>query len=168
VDVFDHDLHMEKLGGNRHCDECHTDGNLLKVRENTKDCLECHKAMVATGSRIQPGMSARRSATAEHYAEMFHLVEVGRDVSMMSPEAPALTVAAPGEESMNSDMAVNGNAPGFNSIAAGYTDAMHGLCIGCHREVQGHDSKLSEDFSRCAQCHRALPDLDDEEWKQHL
>jgi len=168
VDIFDHDLHMEKFGGNRHCNECHTDGSLLKTRENTKNCLECHKAMVAIGSRIQPGASGRRSATAEHYAEMFHLVEVGRDVSMISPERTALAGALSGEEPLTQIPAAKGVAPGFNSIAAGYTDAMHGLCIGCHSEVQNRDSKLNENFSRCAQCHRALPDLDDDEWKQHL
>ncbi|MEJ2720286.1 MAG: cytochrome c3 family protein, partial [bacterium] len=54
VDVFDHDLHMKKTGGNRHCADCHTDESLPKIRANTKGCLECHKAMVSETARIKP------------------------------------------------------------------------------------------------------------------
>jgi Ni/Fe-hydrogenase subunit HybB-like protein len=126
VDVFDHDLHMTKMGGNPHCSECHTNGNLLKVRENTKDCLECHKAMVATGSRVQ-------------------LSGAGTNTLASGPDGST-----------------------FNSIAVGYIDAMHGLCINCHKEVQETLSPPNENFSRCTHCHQALPDLNDDEWKQHL
>jgi len=54
VNVFDHDLHTTKLGGNAHCSRCHADGGLPKLRENTTDCLECHRAMVQPGARVKP------------------------------------------------------------------------------------------------------------------
>jgi len=63
VDVFDHELHMEKTGGNPHCSDCHTDMSRPKVRENTKDCLECHKGMIADGSRIEPSAPTMDSRT---------------------------------------------------------------------------------------------------------
>jgi Ni/Fe-hydrogenase subunit HybB-like protein len=52
VDIFDHNFHMKAVGGNEHCNECHTDIGLPKTRDNSKACLECHKAMVAPGSRV--------------------------------------------------------------------------------------------------------------------
>jgi len=54
VDVFKHDYHAAKLGGNEGCSECHTDAALPNSGENAKDCLECHKAMVSKGSRVNP------------------------------------------------------------------------------------------------------------------
>jgi Ni/Fe-hydrogenase subunit HybB-like protein len=52
VDLFDHDYHMGKLGGNEGCSRCHQDPQQLKIRENTPDCLECHKGMRPEGSRV--------------------------------------------------------------------------------------------------------------------
>jgi len=52
VDIFDHDLHRQELGGNDGCVECHFDPDLPKVRENTTDCLECHSGMREDGSRV--------------------------------------------------------------------------------------------------------------------
>jgi Ni/Fe-hydrogenase subunit HybB-like protein len=62
VDIFDHDFHMATLGSNDHCSDCHVDPGLPKTRENTKLCVECHKGMVAEGSRVEhstPVMDSR-------------------------------------------------------------------------------------------------------------
>ena len=40
-------------------------------------------------------------------------------------------------------------------VAAGYMDAMHGLCVTCHRQmVQKSPKEYSPDFARCTTCHR--------------
>ena len=44
---------------------------------------------------------------------------------------------------------------GMTGYATGYTDAMHGLCIGCHEEkVKTEPATYSTYFSQCANCHR--------------
>jgi hypothetical protein len=113
VNAFDHDLHVRKTGGNPHCSDCHTDMTVAKTRENTKTCLECHKGMIAEGSRIE--------ATSPH----------------MDP------------------------------VTVGYMDALHGLCITCHKEVQESMAEPNENLSRCMHCHRSLPDLADEAWERY-
>jgi hypothetical protein len=60
VDIFDHDFHMRKLGDNEGCAECHRDPAVLKIRENTTDCLECHKGMRPEGSRVNVTDPAKR------------------------------------------------------------------------------------------------------------
>ena len=82
VDVFDHRLHTDKIGGNKECHQCHADELVEKTRDNTKNCLECHKTMVVVGSRVEV------------------------------------------------------SSPRINSMAAGYMDALHKLCIDCHKETE--------------------------------
>ena len=41
---------------------------------------------------------------------------------------------------------------GLMGFAPGYMDAMHGLCISCHEEVEEKENKLHH--SRCDTCHR--------------
>ena len=45
VDIFDHHLHQDKLGGNLGCGRCHHDPDLPKIRKNTTACQECHREM---------------------------------------------------------------------------------------------------------------------------
>jgi hypothetical protein len=111
VDIFDHDLHAEELGGNDGCAECHTDPSLPKIRENATDCLECHSGIREERSRV----------------------------SITDPDK--------------------------QYWASGYMTAMHELCINCHEERQPTLPVPNEDFSRCSNCHQALPDLDDEVWR---
>ena len=112
VDIFDHDLHMAKTGGNAQCFQCHADKTLPKVRENTTKCLECHQGMVQQGARV------------------------------------------------------TASSPNINSLTVGYMDALHGLCITCHKEVQD-STGLPDDFSRCARCHQLLPDITDDAWRRN-
>jgi hypothetical protein len=114
VDIFDHDLHAEKMGGNDHCMECHMDNRLPKKRDNTKQCRSCHKSMVASEVRVEVG---------------------------------------PGR---------------LQSCAAGYMQAMHGLCIACHEKVQETLVPPNENFSRCANCHKPLPELSGDYRDLHL
>jgi hypothetical protein len=43
--------------------------------------------------------------------------------------------------------------------AAGYMDALHGLCISCHRRELQRGAVTDPNFSRCGQCHRDTPAL---------
>lgn len=113
VDMFDHNLHIRKTGGNPHCADCHTDMSAPKIMVNAKACRECHKGMIVEGSRIEA------------------------------------------------------TSPRIDPIAVGYMDALHKLCIDCHKEVQESMAEPNENLSRCTHCHRSLPDLTDEAWGRY-
>ena len=43
----------------------------------------------------------------------------------------------------------------MTGFAAGYMDAMHGLCIKCHEEkVEKEPAVFDPEFARCTSCHR--------------
>jgi hypothetical protein len=113
-DIFDHDLHEARSGGNAGCVECHQDPLLPKVRANTKPCAECHKQMRPGGTLV--------------------------DVS---------------EEQQS-------------TIAPGYMDAAHGLCVDCHEAEQERRADLDENFARCTTCHADLPGLESRGWESRL
>ncbi|MFH1436864.1 MAG: NrfD/PsrC family molybdoenzyme membrane anchor subunit [Pseudomonadota bacterium] len=52
TNIFNHDLHVEALGGEEMCTECHADPALPKTAQNTPPCLSCHDDLVKEGSMI--------------------------------------------------------------------------------------------------------------------
>ena len=44
TDVFDHDLHAERMGGNEGCARCHPDPDEPRTREGIRSCATCHSA----------------------------------------------------------------------------------------------------------------------------
>jgi Ni/Fe-hydrogenase subunit HybB-like protein len=99
VDIFDHETHAKKMGGNKGCAECHTDPAAQKTRATAKSCDSCHEDMRPSGTFVQ--------------------IEKGRQSTM----------------------------------APGYLDAMHGLCVSCHEREKSKLEKPDENFARCANCH---------------
>jgi hypothetical protein len=43
-------------------------------------------------------------------------------------------------------------------LAAGYRDAMHGLCLECHRQQVAESAAEAPFLDRCDCCHRAVID----------
>ncbi|MBW2277466.1 MAG: hypothetical protein JRF63_08240 [Deltaproteobacteria bacterium] len=113
-DIFDHDVHESRTGGNAGCAKCHQDPLLSKVRANTKPCAECHTQMRPAGTLVE--------------------VPVERQ----------------------------------STIAPGFRDAAHGLCVGCHQREQQQRRELGEDFARCTTCHAELPALESPGWESML
>ena len=46
TDIFDHQFHVDKHGGNSGCASCHADPNKPKTRAHVPACLSCHEDMV--------------------------------------------------------------------------------------------------------------------------
>jgi Ni/Fe-hydrogenase subunit HybB-like protein len=106
-EIFDHQGHVEQLGGNQGCVRCHTDPALPKVRANTTPCESCHPKM----------------------------------------RAPKTLVKTAGVKS---------------SQAPGYRDAMHKLCISCHKQEQAtrpQGEPSSPKLDGCTTCHSGSPTL---------
>jgi hypothetical protein len=49
---------------------------------------------------------------------------------------------------------VRATREGEPGLAPGYQRAMHGLCLGCHREQERKLAAADLYLSRCATCHR--------------
>jgi hypothetical protein len=64
---------MEKVGGNEKCTECHTDLNKPKIREFTKDCLECHKNMLSKGALIEASTPVIKTEAVGYMSAMHGL-----------------------------------------------------------------------------------------------
>jgi hypothetical protein len=63
VNIFNHSLHQNALGGNISCAKCHTRDH---TRETAKDCVECHDTMVAVAGKAKFSEMAPRYKDAMH------------------------------------------------------------------------------------------------------
>ncbi len=108
--IFSHEEHVDYLGGNDSCTECHPSGS-DRSRETAKACEACHVD----------------------------------ELDMMVPDAAIKTEG--------DDMAVS------------YTDAMHGLCVGCHEQVADQINKPHHGV--CSTCHKPIQGQDvSQEWER--
>lgn len=114
TELFQHDAHVQHLGGNAGCTRCHEVPTAPKTRTHTPACEHCHHHMRLPGT----------------------LVEIPRQEQ--------------------------------TTLAVGYRDAMHQLCIGCHERKQSQLEPPDPDFSRCNHCHRDLPALNQDAWEKKL
>ena len=71
TDIFDHDLHVEALGGDEMCGECHGDPALPKTIGNTPSCLSCHDDLVKEDSMVD-APRGRWPRTAPGYMNAMH------------------------------------------------------------------------------------------------
>jgi len=139
--TFKHELHVKRNGDDASCVLCHH-ANIPKD-ENT-DCYECHRDMYAPVSifdhdlhsklkggnsgctECHPPRKPKSEKTVKECAECHNEKE-------LPIQAKGATVKAEGD------------------LAVSYTDAMHGLCITCHREKAGQIGKPNH--GDCATCH---------------
>lgn len=97
TDIFNHNLHINKLHGNKGCDNCHTDPAKPRWASGARDCWWCHEGDMGI---------ARRADGAR-----------------------------------------------FNHKAVSHHEAMHRLCIGCHRKMNLSAGKTNA-MEECRFCHQ--------------
>jgi Ni/Fe-hydrogenase subunit HybB-like protein len=144
--LFPHDEHVARLGDKQSCVKCHHE-NLPYERNSA--CSECHRDMYI------------KTDIFEHEV---HVEKLNGDSGCVrcheNPDQLKSRDTATSCTHCHTQMVVTGSRikppkKGMTGYAPGYMDAMHGLCIGCHEEkVKTDPATYSEDFSRCAQCHR--------------
>lgn len=152
--LFDHQSHIRKSGGERSCVLCHHSN---KPFEEVSRCHECHRDMYTPTNVFDHDLHAEKMGGNRY------CVECHRDLSL--PKVKKNVVSC---RECHKNMYPAGSlvAPKTqdNHHACGYMDAMHGLCIPCHRREQPKLADPNEDFSRCSNCHRDLPQVGDKEW----
>jgi Ni/Fe-hydrogenase subunit HybB-like protein len=143
--LFPHSAHERRLGGEASCVRCHHRNVPL---DRATACARCHRDLyrwtdtfdharhVSAGGgspscRVcHPDREAPRSRTASRACASCH--------AQAPPGATSVRVTREG-------------APG---VAPGYVLAMHGLCVGCHREEERKAGAEERHLSRCQTCHR--------------
>ena len=72
TDTFNHDYHVNKMGGNSACIECHTDPAVEKNRNTVTKCLDCHRTMAVAGSVVVLDDDSRVLDMAPGYMDAMH------------------------------------------------------------------------------------------------
>jgi hypothetical protein len=155
--VFDHLAHHEQLrqaitGGNSSCVTCQqlvestTDAggvcatchHLNKPNDQATPCWGCHQDMVLPTSIFdhtlhQTTLGGNTACVECHVGEhMPHTAKACLEChETMSPQVGETT---------------------FNTMAPGYTDAMHGACTPCHE--QEAEAQARPELARCPACHQ--------------
>jgi hypothetical protein len=147
--LFNHEDHTKRLGGATSCTTCHHRNVVL---DRSTSCTTCHQAM------------HRATDTFDH---SFHVLQYGGNASCTqchgdtgegrTREASKSCVECHGPTDPEAT-AVRVELDLPEGYAAGYVDAMHGLCIGCHLEEEAARRYEQPVLSRCVTCHPVRPE----------
>jgi hypothetical protein len=86
TDIFRHSSHVQKLGGNRGCDRCHVDSEMIKTRDNSNSCINCHIPRPEASLIIQPKQKELKGLAVGYMNAMHGLCK--RCHQMMVEENP--------------------------------------------------------------------------------
>jgi Ni/Fe-hydrogenase subunit HybB-like protein len=157
--LFDHDQHASREGGASSCTRCH---HMRLPYEKVSRCTDCHSDMYLPVDTFKHDVHVTRmggnSGCSQCHSDPAR--PKIRETTKPCGECHSL------ERHPDSVIRTPEGNPG--TVAVGYKDAMHGLCVSCHGDVQPTLSEPNPDFARCSHCHGNLPQLDGERWKSQL
>jgi Ni/Fe-hydrogenase subunit HybB-like protein len=148
---FDHAKHEEKLGREESCVECH---HMANPMDQDTPCSSCHRDMWSTTDifnhddhvRVLEGLGARDSCAACHpKGGKPKARETASNCDVEGCHRQELTLYREGAR-------VQLREATRARFAVGYMDAMHALCIECHKE-RGPDLGRPH-HAECATCHQ--------------
>jgi hypothetical protein len=145
--LFDHEKHQEDNGGKNSCGMCH---HMNKPLDRATSCFECHRDMFLPAD------------TFDHEFHRTKLDESGGCVQCHTdPAAPKNRATARQCDDCHKTMRVPDSFvqvadKDHTGIAPGYMDAMHKLCIECHKKKETEKVELAPDLGRCGACHQGL------------
>ena len=149
--LFDHSRHIHNMKQkNVGCTSCH---HMNTPQNKGTGCYKCH------GDMYMP-----RSI----FDHVGHVASLGENKSCegchYDPSLPKVRKNTTPCEKCHQEFKENGSLVERSRpprvVAASYKEAMHKLCISCHKAEQKKGVK-NEDFSRCTNCHRDLPGVRD-------
>ena len=154
--MFDHLKHVNKMGDKESCKVCH---HFNYPNDQETDCARCHSDMyVATSIFDHDSHVARqggnRACNQCHPADRNRGDENTKDCMECHKDGLGLVVSG-------SPIKVETKGKWYH--AASYTDAMHRLCVTCHKEIAG---RLGDnEHGTCKTCHKPESSKDREaEW----
>ncbi len=152
VVLFDHDDHAERLGGDRSCETCH---HLTKPLDENTSCFECHSDMYEPRPVFDHDVHVLQLGGHEGCVQCH---TDGTEVKSYE----TITECSDCHRNEISGMAFIEAPPPRWGEAVGYMDAMHSLCVECHkREAMTVTAQVPEDLNQCRTCH-------DVDWREDV
>lgn len=144
---FPHEAHQRRMGGEDSCAKCH---HMNKPLDRATPCYQCHSDMFSATDTFDHNYHVEKmggnSACIECHTDPGEVknrqtAKACLDCHQKMPQKEALVSV--------------GNEPVLDE-APGYKDAMHGLCIDCHKKEEKRKPVEYKELSVCGACHREL------------
>ena len=141
--LFEHEQHQKRLGGVSSCRRCH---HLNLPLDKATPCAACHRDMYAA---------------TDTFGHERHVASLGENASCSRCHSPGRAQTREASTPCASCHAAEGGPPvGLArerplpaGVAPGYRQALHSLCISCHRSEEARTGRKPY-LSRCPACHR--------------
>ncbi len=152
---FLHDWHKATLGGEDSCKVCHHQN--LPFQKNSK-CYQCHRDMYVETDIFSHSSHITKLKGNEG------CVRCHKDSEQVKSRQTAVPCLDCHKEMVTEGSRIKLPEAGMTGLAAGYMDAMHGLCVKCHEQKVKEDAqKYGAAFAGCLNCHR---DVDGSQLRQ--
>ncbi len=144
--LFPHKMHIGVLGDQDSCRMCHHQN--MPFDQNSA-CCECHRDMYSVTDTFDHAFHADKLGGNDG------CVDCHQDPTKIKCRETATGCVECHQDMIVADSMIGQSQAGLSGFAAGYMDAMHGLCITCHeRELQEGRVGERPSFAKCANCHR--------------
>jgi hypothetical protein len=144
--LFPHGYHVAQLGRQDSCAKCHHQN--MPFDQNTS-CFECHRDMYLPTDLFDHALHVGKLGGNDGCADCH---PDARDVKTRETARACVECHA---DMMVARSMVDPPKSGVEGLAAGYLDAMHGLCITCHEQTLiENPQQFAPAFAECANCHR--------------
>ena len=147
--AFPHQFHRDKLGGENSA--CYAITRHMPFDQNTS-CSECHRDMYLTTDIF---------SHSAHIARLDGNSGCSKCHTDASAQAKtretAKACSACHQDMVHAGSIIRPPKEGTAGEAVGYLEAMHGLCITCHKQKLAEDPQhYRRGFADCATCHRDI------------
>ena len=143
--LFDHDRHVERQpGGAESCVRCH---HMRKPAEEVSKCADCHRDMYLAVDIF------RHDEHVKIMGGNSSCIECHTDPLALKVRENTKPCAGCHNGMRPEGTLIAGSHGERTTIATGYMDAMHGLCVECHQQEKKNLTEKNDDFDRCSTCH---------------
>lgn len=143
--LFNHYSHSQSLGGKTSCSKCH---HINKPLEISTSCYECHGDMYLVTDIFHHGYHVKKMGENKS-CKICH-----KENDQPKNKNSALGCSKCHKKMISKNSLVKNGKEIELDMAPSYKDAMHGLCITCHKEkIRENPQKYNENFARCKICH---------------
>lgn len=145
--AFPHQFHSDKLGGKDSCVLCHHQN--MPFHQNSS-CAECHRDMYLTTDIFNHSAHIARLDGTSGCSKCHDTA-----ARVKTRETAKACDSCHHDWEQQSGSIVRPKQGGNTGEAVGYLQAMHGLCITCHKQkLEEEPQRYRSDFADCATCHR--------------
>jgi len=152
VAVFAHAEHQKRLGGDSSCVCCH---HISMPEDRSTPCSRCHRDMVLASHLFEHSVHTVAVAEDRQFGGIYPSNQSCTECHADGQPEMAAT-AKRCYDCHREDMWLAGrpDSTADLAVACSFRDAMHGTCIGCHKERR--EVLAKPELAECSTCHRSL------------